>query len=45
MGLMLRIDWESEVQVVREAKKVVKKRATKSVAKPSKTQVQVSDDE
>ena len=45
MGLMLRIDWESEVQVVREAKKVVKKRATKSVAKPSKTQVEVSDDE
>ena len=35
MGLMLRIDWESEVQVVRETRKTVKKRATKSVAKPA----------
>lgn len=34
MGLMLRIDWESEVQVVRETRKVAKKRATKSIAKP-----------
>ncbi|BFM10841.1 putative lipid II flippase FtsW [Simiduia litorea] len=40
MGLMLRIDWESEVQIVREAKKVVKKRATKAVAKPRKAQVE-----
>ncbi|MDN3638970.1 putative lipid II flippase FtsW [Simiduia curdlanivorans] len=45
MGLMLRIDWESEVQVVREAKKVVKKRATKAVAKPRKTQVEGTVDD
>lgn len=34
MGLMLRIDWESEVQVVRDVRKTAKKRASKAVQKP-----------
>ncbi|AFV00690.1 putative lipid II flippase FtsW [Simiduia agarivorans] len=43
MGLMLRIDWESEVQVVRATRKTVKKRATKSVAKPSSLEEEDAD--
>lgn len=36
MGLVLRVDWESEVQVVRSVVKTAKRRATKTVAKPAK---------
>ncbi|UTA48868.1 putative lipid II flippase FtsW [Simiduia sp. 21SJ11W-1] len=36
MGLVLRVDWESEVQVVRSVVKTAKRRATKAVARPAK---------
>lgn len=34
MGLVLRVDWESEVQVVRSTVKTAKRKATKVMAKP-----------
>jgi cell division protein FtsW len=44
MGLVLRVDWESEVQVVRSTVTTAKRRATKVVAKPGRKVLEAGDD-